>query len=78
MGIADAICDMVDTGGTLKAYGLTKQFKVYDGSAVLVRRAGEAETPAMAVMREKLVAAAADAAQPQEVVVPFARSRAFA
>jgi ATP phosphoribosyltransferase len=78
MGIADAICDMVDTGGTLKAYGLTKQFKVYDGSAVLVRRAGGAETPAMAAMREKLAATAPGAAQPREIVVPFVRSRAFA
>ena len=38
LGAADAICDIVQTGKTLKANGLKKTAKVYDSQAVLITR----------------------------------------
>ncbi len=78
MGIADVVCDMVATGETLKACGLTKQFRVYDGSAVLVRRAGETETQAMKDLRVRLAAAAEDLARPRPRVAPLEQRRVYA
>lgn len=40
MGKADAIMDVVDTGGTLEACGLKACIKLYGSSAVMVRRTG--------------------------------------
>lgn len=48
LGLADAICDLVETGGTLAANGLEKKMKVLESEAVLVVRAG-APADAMAV-----------------------------
>jgi ATP phosphoribosyltransferase len=36
LGLADAVCDLVETGGTLAANGLEKRMKVMDSEAVLV------------------------------------------
>ena len=36
LGLADAVCDLVETGGTLVANGLEKRMKVMDSEAVLV------------------------------------------
>ncbi|MCB9990190.1 MAG: ATP phosphoribosyltransferase [Rhodospirillales bacterium] len=38
LGLADAICDVVDTGTTLAANGLDKKLKIMDSTAVLVER----------------------------------------
>jgi ATP phosphoribosyltransferase len=38
LGLADVICDLVETGGTLAANGLQKIMKVMDSEAVLVSR----------------------------------------
>ena len=35
--IADAICDLVSTGGTLRSNGLKEVFKIFESQAVLVR-----------------------------------------
>lgn len=40
LGLADAICDLVSTGATLDANGLTAFATVLESEAVLVRRAG--------------------------------------
>ena len=50
LGLADAVCDLVETGGTLAANGLEKKMKVLDSEAVLVVREGVPET-AFAVAR---------------------------
>lgn len=50
LGLADAVCDLVETGGTLAANGLDRKIKVLDSEAVLVVRAGLPET-AFAVAR---------------------------
>lgn len=42
LGLADAVCDVVETGGTLAANGLKKCVKLFDSSAVLVMRAADA------------------------------------
>jgi ATP phosphoribosyltransferase len=39
MGVADAICDLVSSGGTLAANGMVEIAVVYDSEAVLVRTA---------------------------------------
>lgn len=39
LGLADAVCDLVETGNTLAANGLEKRMKVMDSEAVLVIRA---------------------------------------
>ncbi|MBU0800776.1 MAG: ATP phosphoribosyltransferase, partial [Alphaproteobacteria bacterium] len=36
LGLADAVCDLVETGSTLDANGLQKVLKVMDSEAVLV------------------------------------------
>lgn len=36
LGLADVVCDLVETGGTLAANGLEKRMKVLDSEAVLV------------------------------------------
>lgn len=41
LGLADAVMDVVDSGRTLEANGLQKCMKLYDSTAVLVRRTGE-------------------------------------
>lgn len=40
LGAADAICDIVDSGRTLEANGLTKTLKLFDSAAVIVERKG--------------------------------------
>lgn len=38
LGVADAVCDIVESGSSLKANGLEKIFNVMDSSAVLVQK----------------------------------------
>ena len=55
LGVADAVCDVVETGTTLRAAGLRIiGDPVLTSEAVLVRRAGAEEVPAVAQLRRRL------------------------
>lgn len=55
LGVADAVCDVVETGTTLRAAGLTVIGEpVLRSEAVLVRREGAAEIPAVAQLLRRL------------------------
>jgi ATP phosphoribosyltransferase len=55
LGVADAVCDVVETGTTLRAAGLRIiGAPVLDSEAVLVRREGAEEVPAVAQLRRRL------------------------
>jgi ATP phosphoribosyltransferase len=55
LGVADAVCDVVETGTTLRAAGLqTIGEPVLTSEAVLVRREGAEEIPAVAQLRRRL------------------------
>jgi ATP phosphoribosyltransferase len=55
LGVADAVCDVVETGTTLRAAGLrTIGDPVLASEAVLVRREGAEEIPAVAQLRRRL------------------------
>ncbi len=55
LGVADAVCDVVETGTTLRAAGLRIiGDPVLASEAVLVRRAGAEEAPAVAQLRRRL------------------------
>jgi ATP phosphoribosyltransferase len=55
LGVADAVCDVVETGTTLRAAGLRIiGDPVLASEAVLVRRAGAEEIPAVAQLRRRL------------------------
>ena len=55
LGVADAVCDVVETGTTLRAAGLRIIGEpVLTSEAVLVRRAGAEEVPAVAQLRRRL------------------------
>jgi ATP phosphoribosyltransferase len=55
LGVADAVCDVVETGTTLRAAGLRIiGAPVLSSEAVLVRRAGAEEIPAVAQLRRRL------------------------
>ncbi len=55
LGVADAVCDVVETGTTLRAAGLRIIGKpVLDSEAILVRREGAEEIPAVAQLRRRL------------------------
>ena len=55
LGVADAVCDVVETGTTLRAAGLHIIGEPVLGSeAVLVRREGAEEIPAVAQLRRRL------------------------
>jgi len=45
LGLSDAICDLVSTGGTLKSNGLRQFADVLQSEAVLIGRKGEEENP---------------------------------
>lgn len=45
LGLSDAICDLVSTGGTLKSNGLKQFADVLHSEAVLIGRKGEEENP---------------------------------
>ena len=45
LGLSDAICDIVSTGGTLKSNGLKQFGDVMHSEAVLIGRKGEEENP---------------------------------
>ena len=45
LGLADAICDIVSTGGTLRSNGLKPFADVMDSEAILIGRAGIADDP---------------------------------
>lgn len=69
LGVADMVCDVVDTGGTLKANGLTPSLKLFDSTAVLIQRTGqwsEVQTQAAQQIKTRLMAAdtIANAANP--------------
>ena len=55
LGVADAVCDVVETGTTLRAAGLqTIGEPVLASEAILVRRQGAEEIPAVAQLRRRL------------------------
>jgi ATP phosphoribosyltransferase len=55
LGVADAVCDVVETGTTLRAAGLRIIGEpVLTSEAVLVRREGAEEVPAVAQLRRRL------------------------
>ncbi|MGR7027816.1 ATP phosphoribosyltransferase [Geodermatophilus sp. URMC 62] len=55
LGVADAVCDVVETGTTLRAAGLRIIGEpVLSSEAVLVRREGAEEIPAVAQLRRRL------------------------
>ena len=55
LGVADAVCDVVETGTTLRAAGLQIiGAPVLTSEAVLVRREGSEEIPAVAQLRRRL------------------------
>jgi ATP phosphoribosyltransferase len=55
LGVADAVCDVVETGTTLRAAGLQIIGEpVLDSEAILVRREGAEEIPAVAQLRRRL------------------------
>jgi ATP phosphoribosyltransferase len=55
LGVADAVCDVVETGTTLRAAGLRIIGEpVLSSEAILVRRAGAAEDPAVAQLQRRL------------------------
>jgi len=55
LGVADAVCDVVETGTTLRAAGLQIiGSPVLSSEAVLVRREGAEEIPAVAQLRRRL------------------------
>jgi ATP phosphoribosyltransferase len=55
LGVADAVCDVVETGTTLRAAGLRIiGDPVLTSEAVLVRREGADEVPAVAQLRRRL------------------------
>jgi ATP phosphoribosyltransferase len=55
LGVADAVCDVVETGTTLRAAGLHIIGEpVLSSEAILVRRAGADEIPAVAQLRRRL------------------------
>ena len=55
LGVADAVCDVVETGTTLRAAGLHIVGEpLLSSEAVLVRREGAEEIPAVAQLRRRL------------------------
>ena len=55
LGVADAVCDVVETGTTLRAAGLEIIGKpVLASEAILVRREGAEEIPAVAQLRRRI------------------------
>jgi ATP phosphoribosyltransferase len=79
LGVADMVCDVVDTGGTLKANGLIPSLKLFDSTAVLIQRKGQwsdAQAEAATQLQKRLVSADGIAnkegtSQPQtQVAVP--------
>ena len=73
------VCDVVDTGGTLKANGLIPSLKLFDSTAVLIQRKGQwsdAQAEAATQLQKRLVSADGIAnkegtSQPQtQVAVP--------
>jgi ATP phosphoribosyltransferase len=55
LGVADAVCDVVETGTTLRAAGLQIiGDPVLTSEAILVRREGAEEIPAVAQLRRRL------------------------
>jgi ATP phosphoribosyltransferase len=55
LGVADAVCDVVETGTTLRAAGLRIiGDPVLSSEAIMVRRAGAEEIPAVAQLRRRL------------------------
>jgi ATP phosphoribosyltransferase len=55
LGVADAVCDVVETGTTLRAAGLHIIGEpILQSEAILVRREGAEEIPAVAQLRRRL------------------------
>ena len=55
LGVADAVCDVVETGTTLRAAGLEIIGEpLLSSEAILVRRSGAEEVPAVAQLRRRL------------------------
>lgn len=61
LGLADAVCDLVQSGKTLAANGLAPNIKLFDSAAVLVRASGgtdNAKEQALDALTQRLSAAA--------------------
>lgn len=73
LGLSDAICDIVSTGGTLRSNGLKPFLNVMDSEAVLIGKAGVAENATVQelLLRIQSVLRARDA---KYVVLNVARS----
>jgi ATP phosphoribosyltransferase len=54
LGMADAICDVVQSGESLRANGLAKKFMICGSSAVVVTRAGAPVSPAADIFLRRL------------------------
>lgn len=59
LGLADVVCDLVETGSSLAANNLEKKMKVLDSQAVLVIAAPARDNAACAVVAERISRAAA-------------------
>jgi ATP phosphoribosyltransferase len=53
-GLADAICDLVESGATLEANGLVEADTIYRSSALLIRRKNLAEADKLALVAKLL------------------------
>lgn len=54
LGLSDAICDLVSTGGTLKSNGLKPFGDVMHSEAVLIGRKGEEENPLIVELIQRI------------------------
>ena len=54
LGLSDAICDLVSTGGTLKSNGLKPFGDVLHSEAVLIGRKGEEENPLIVELIQRI------------------------
>ena len=54
LGLSDAICDIVSTGGTLRSNGLEPFMDVLDSEAVLIGRDGLEENPILSELLQRI------------------------
>jgi ATP phosphoribosyltransferase len=76
LGLADAVCDLVQSGATLAANGLAPNIKLYDSAAVLVRARGQNDA-AKSDMLDALTNRIDAAAQGKSPVMAAPKVRTF-
>jgi len=54
LGLSDAICDIVSTGGTLRSNGLKPFADVMSSEAILIGKQGIAEDPVVAELKQRI------------------------